>query len=74
MICIRGRVTFSEALKLTKLKKSTLWDCVERLRDLGMIGLEKVITVVGPRTMLICKKEGINAVKELEDALKGEEV
>ncbi len=71
VVCTRGRITFGEALKVSRLKRSTLWDCVSKLNGLGMIRVEKAITVLGPRTMLNCEEEGVRTLRELEEALKG---
>ena len=68
--CISSPAPFSEILNVSGLKRSTLWDCLTKLNDDGMIELRKALTISGPRTMVYCTKSGLEALRELEVMLK----
>ncbi|UXD22707.1 hypothetical protein IPA_07515 [Ignicoccus pacificus DSM 13166] len=69
MICVNGPISFSELMRLSDLKRSTLWDCLEKMEKEELIEMKKVLTLTGPRTIAKCKEEGLEALEELEDML-----
>ncbi len=70
VVCIKGEVIFNEVVKITGLKVSTAWSCTKRLEAEGMIELKRVLTLKGPRTLLLCKEEGSRALKEIKDFIE----
>jgi DNA-binding IclR family transcriptional regulator len=69
VVCVRRRLAFSEALRLSGLKRSTAWDCALSLEEKGMIEVKRVLTLAGPRTLLLCSEEGRKALDELKGLL-----
>ncbi|UXD22718.1 hypothetical protein IPA_07645 [Ignicoccus pacificus DSM 13166] len=72
-VCVRGSLSFSEVLKLTKLNKSTLWECLRRLNEMNMVSSKRVLTIAGPRVIVECEEEGYTVLRELRSALEGSE-
>ncbi len=70
VVCLYGPITFSEAVKVSEVKRSTAWDCVKALKAEGLIESIKAITPLGPRTILRCSEEGFEALNELKALLK----
>ncbi len=70
VICVRTSPSFSEVLKITGLSKSTLWKCVESLKREGLVRSKRVLTVLGPRTLLECTESGRRLLSELKEALQ----
>ncbi len=70
-VCVRRRLSFTEVIEISGVKKSTAWDCILFLEEKEYVEVRKALTLTGPRTLVFCKERGLNALKELKDALKG---
>ena len=68
--CVLGEVEFSRVQRLSNLKQSTAWSCVKKLEKEGMIRVSKRLTIKGPRTMLLCTKEGLGVLEEINEIMK----
>ncbi len=70
VVCTKGEEIFSNVVKITKLKDSTAWSCVKKLEKESMIETKKALTLKGPRTLLVCTKEGLKALEEVRELLQ----
>ena len=69
-ICVRRRTSFKEVLVASGVKRSTAWDCLINLERDGLVEIKKVLTLLGPRTLIECTEKGSAALRELKRALE----
>ena len=70
-VCVHGESSFKELQSLLDWAKSSLWECVSKLSELGVVNTFKVLSVIGkPKLMVRCTEEGRNTLKELSDTIE----
>ncbi len=65
------RTTFASLQSSTGISKSSLYMHLQVLEEHGLIKVKKVLTALGPRTVIEITEKGEEVVKEYMDVIRG---